>query len=115
MRNARVGALPRRRRQPRKPISDQKPLRAELGYVKELPADARACEIAAVLARLREDVALLGITEPAGRWAMTGPCVSPRNTTSRHREKMVGEGAASRVARGKRLEDCTIDALQPQP
>ena len=40
-----------------------KALRAELGRVNDLLADARAREVAATLAKFREDVALLGITE----------------------------------------------------
>ncbi|MBY4819542.1 hypothetical protein K6X09_39440 [Burkholderia contaminans] len=43
-------------------MADLNTLRADLGRVNELLADARAREIATVLAQLKEDVALLKIT-----------------------------------------------------
>jgi hypothetical protein len=47
-----------------------KALRAELGRVNDLLADVRAREVAATLAKFREDVALLGITEQEVRRAL---------------------------------------------
>ncbi|WP_052421062.1 hypothetical protein [Paraburkholderia ferrariae] len=53
------------------PNPELKLLRAELGRVNDLLADARAREVAAVLARFRDEVALLGITEQEVRRALS--------------------------------------------
>lgn len=52
------------------PLTGLKQLRTELGQVKDRLADARAREAAAALARFREEVALLGITEQEVRRAL---------------------------------------------
>ncbi|WP_407672179.1 hypothetical protein [Paraburkholderia acidisoli] len=52
------------------PKPDLKPLRAELGRVNDLLADAPAGKVAATLAKFREDVAMLGITEQEVRRAL---------------------------------------------
>ncbi|WP_322093941.1 hypothetical protein [Paraburkholderia bannensis] len=52
------------------PKPELKMLRADLGRVNDLLAYARAREVATALARFREDVALLGITEQEVRHAL---------------------------------------------
>ncbi|WP_042298644.1 H-NS family nucleoid-associated regulatory protein [Paraburkholderia bannensis] len=52
------------------PLPGLKQLRTELGQVNDRLADARAREAAAALARFREEVALLGITEQEVRRAL---------------------------------------------
>ncbi|MFP3708560.1 H-NS histone family protein [Paraburkholderia sp. SIMBA_009] len=58
-------------------MSDLKVLRAELGRLNERLADARAREVTAVLARFREEVAALGITEQEVRKALGYDCAGP--------------------------------------
>ncbi len=72
--HARIGKSRLRRLLRRRLTSELKTLRAELGDVNDVLADARAREGSAVLDRLREDVALLGSPnrKSAVRWAMTG-------------------------------------------
>lgn len=99
------------------PKSDLKLLRAELGRVNDLLADARACEVAAVLTRLREDVALLGITEQEVRRALGYD--RPARLPAKYYDPVTGSKWSGKGKRphwlvGKRLEDYAIDAPQPQ-
>ncbi|WP_408585508.1 hypothetical protein [Paraburkholderia bannensis] len=84
-------------------MSDLKTLRAELGHINDLLADARVREVAAMLARLREDVALLGITEPEIRRALgyDRPVRAPAKYYDPATGKLVRQRAASQVARGQ--------------
>ncbi|WP_321954142.1 H-NS histone family protein [Paraburkholderia bannensis] len=102
-------------------MSEQKPelkeLRAELGRVNDLLADARAREVAATLAKFREDVALLGITEQEVRRAL-GYDRAARLPAKYYDpvtgNKWSGKGKRPRWLLGKRLEDYAIDAPQPR-
>ncbi|WP_084162749.1 H-NS histone family protein [Paraburkholderia bannensis] len=99
-------------------MSELKTLRAELGHVNELLADARAREVAAALARFREDVKLLCITEQEVRRALGYD--KPERAPARYYDpatghKWSGRGPRPRWLAGKRLEDYAIDAPQPQP
>ncbi|WP_322069492.1 H-NS histone family protein [Paraburkholderia bannensis] len=99
-------------------MSELKTLRAELGHVNELLADARAREVAAVLARFREEVTLLGITEKEVRRALGYD--RPERAAAKYYDpstgkKWSGKGARPNWLTGKRLEDYAIDAPQPQP
>lgn len=71
-------------------MSDLKTLRAELGLVNDLLADARAREVTAVLAPAK-------YYDPATL------------------KKWSGRGAHPKWLVGKRLEDYAIDVPQPQP
>ncbi|WP_408588688.1 H-NS histone family protein [Paraburkholderia tropica] len=85
-------------------MSDLKTLRAELGHVNDLLADARSREVATVLARFREEIELLGITEQEIRWALgyDRPAPAPaKYYDSATGRKWSGRGAASSVARGQ--------------
>ncbi|WP_176079874.1 H-NS family nucleoid-associated regulatory protein [Paraburkholderia tropica] len=99
-------------------MSDLKSLRAELGHVNDLLADARAREVATVLAKLKEDVALLGITEHEIRRAL-GYDKSARSPAKYYDpstgKKWSGVGARPKWLVGKRLEDFAIDAPHAQP
>ncbi|WP_408585802.1 H-NS histone [Paraburkholderia bannensis] len=71
-----------------------------------------------MLDRLREDVVLLGITEREIRRAL-GYDRSPR-APAKHYDPATGKKWSSRGARptwlaDERIEDCAIDAPQPQP
>jgi DNA-binding protein H-NS len=101
-------------------MSEAKPelklLRAELGRVNELLADARAREVAEVLARFREDVMLLGITERVVRRALGYD--RPTRLPAKYYDpvtgnKWSGKGKRPRWLEGKRLEDYAIEAPQP--
>ncbi|WP_322047996.1 H-NS histone family protein [Paraburkholderia sp. J67] len=98
-------------------MPDLKALRAELGHVNELLADARAREVAAVLARFREEVGLLGITEQEVRRAL-GYDRAARLPAKYYDpvtgKKWSGRGTRPKWLVGKRLEDYAIDAPQPQ-
>ncbi|WP_321817808.1 MULTISPECIES: H-NS histone family protein [unclassified Paraburkholderia] len=99
------------------PQSELKQLRAELGHVNDLLADARAREVAAALARFREEVELLGITEQEVRRALGYD--RPRLLPAKYYDpvtgsKWSGKGKRPRWLVGKRLEDYAIDAPQPQ-
>ncbi|WP_321788072.1 H-NS family nucleoid-associated regulatory protein [Paraburkholderia sp. J94] len=94
-----------------------KQLRAELGQVNDRLADARAREAAAALARFREEVALLGITEQEVRRALGYD--RPARLPAKYYDpvtgsKWSGKGKRPRWLVGKRLEDYAIDAPQPQ-
>ena len=80
-------------------VSSLKALRAHA-----LLADAHARELAAVLARFREEVALLGITEQELRVAL-GYEKSSRSLEAKYYDPVTG----------KQLEVYAIDAPQPQP
>jgi DNA-binding protein H-NS len=98
-------------------MSNLKALRAELGHFNELLADARSREVTAVLARFRDEVELLGITEPESRRALgyDWPAPAPANyydpATGR---KWSGRGQRPAWLAGKRLEDYAIDAPRSQ-
>lgn len=97
--------------------TDLKLLRAEFGRVNDLLADARAHEVAATLAKLREDVALLGITDEEVRRALGYD--RPARPPARYYEPVTGNtwsgmGRRPSWLAGKRLEDYAIGALQPQ-
>lgn len=99
------------------PKPDLKQLRAELGRVNDLLADARAGEVAAALAKFREDVAMLGITEQEVRRALGYD--RPARLPAKYYDpvtgsKWSGKGRRPRWLVGKRLEDYAIDAPQPQ-
>jgi DNA-binding protein H-NS len=80
-------------------------------------ADAHAREIAAALARIREEVALLGITEREVRRAL-GYDRAARPPAKYYDpsigKKWSGRGSRPKWLVGKRLEDYAIDAPQPQ-
>jgi DNA-binding protein H-NS len=82
-------------------MADLKTPRAKRGHVNDLLADARAREVTSVLERLREDVALLGITEPEIRRALDydRPVCAP----AKYYDSAIGtsgwRGAASHMAR----------------
>jgi DNA-binding protein H-NS len=99
-------------------MPDLKTLRAELGRVNDLLADARAREVAAVFARLRDEVTLLGITEQEVRRALGYD--RPVRAAAKYYDPSTGNKWSGRGKRpnwlaGKRLEDYAIDAPQPQP
>ncbi|NIE63181.1 H-NS histone family protein [Burkholderia sp. Ax-1719] len=99
-------------------MSDIKNLRAELGRVNDLLADARAREVAAALARFKEEVELLGISEQEVRRALgyDRPARAPaKYYDPATGKKWSGKGARPKWLVGKRLEDYSIDAPQPQP
>ncbi|WP_321867465.1 H-NS histone family protein [Paraburkholderia tropica] len=95
-----------------------KTLRAELGHVNDLLADARSREVATVLVRFREEVELLGITEQEIRRELgyDRPAPAPAKyydpATGR---KWSGWGRRPAWLAGKRLENYAIDAPRPQP
>ncbi|CAG9235862.1 HNS domain-containing protein [Paraburkholderia tropica] len=98
-------------------MSELKQLRADLGRLNELLADARAREITAALARFKEDVALLGITEQEVRRALgyDRPAALPaKYYDPASGKKWSGKGARPKWLVGKRLEDYAIDAPQPR-
>jgi DNA-binding protein H-NS len=98
-------------------MSDLKTLRAELGRLNDRLPNARAREVTAVLDRLREDVALLGITEPEIRRALgyDRPLGAPAKYYDPVKgQKWSGRGPRPKWLAGKRLEDYAIDAPQPQ-
>jgi DNA-binding protein H-NS len=98
-------------------MSDLKLLRAELGRVNDLLADARAREVADALARFKGEVELLGITEKEVRRALgydkatRAPAKYYDPSTGK---KWSGKGTRPKWLAGKRLEDYAIDAPQPQ-
>lgn len=98
-------------------MSDLKKLRAELGHVNDLLADARAREVAVALARFREEVELLGITEQDVRRALgygraaRAPAKYYDPSTGK---KWSGKGSRPKWLVGKHLEDYAIDAPQPK-
>jgi DNA-binding protein H-NS len=99
-------------------MSDLKSLRAELGHVNDLLADARAREVAAVLSRFKEEVELLGITEKEVRRALgyDRPARSPaKYYDPATGNKWSGRGTRPKWLAGKNIEDYAIDAPQPQP
>ncbi|MBB3261629.1 MULTISPECIES: H-NS family nucleoid-associated regulatory protein [Paraburkholderia] len=92
-------------------------MRAELGCVNDLLADARAREVAAVFASLRDEVTLLGITEQEVRRALGYD--RPAGTAAKYYDPSTGNTWSGRGTRpnwlaGKRLEDYAIDAPQPK-
>ncbi|WP_321845143.1 H-NS family nucleoid-associated regulatory protein [Paraburkholderia bannensis] len=102
-------------------MSDPKPelkqLRAELGGVNYLLADARAREVAAALERFRQDVALLGITEQEVCRALGYD--RPECQPAKYFDPVTGNKWSGKVKRprrlvGKRLEHYAIDAPPPQ-
>ncbi|AQH06003.1 histone (plasmid) [Burkholderia sp. KK1] len=99
-------------------MSDLRTLRAELGRVNDLLADARSREAAEALARFREEVDLLKITEQEVRRALgydrsaRAPAKYYDPTTGK---KWSGKGPRPKWLVGKRLEDYAIGAPQPQP
>ncbi|HIH2749863.1 TPA: H-NS family nucleoid-associated regulatory protein [Burkholderia lata] len=99
-------------------MSDLKTLRAKLGHVNDLLADARSREVAAALARFREEVDLLNITEKEVRRAL-GYDSSTRAPAKYYDpstgKKWTGKGPRPKWLVGKQLEDYAIDAPQPQP
>lgn len=99
-------------------MPDLKMLRAELGRLNELLADARAREVTAALARFREEVANLGITEQEVRKALGYDRAGPLPTKyydPTTGKKWSGKGPRPKWLAGKRLEDFEIDAPRPQP
>ncbi|WP_322046731.1 H-NS histone family protein [Paraburkholderia sp. J67] len=99
-------------------MPDLKTLRADLGHVNDLLADARAREVAAALARFRDEVELLGITEKEVRRALgyDRPARAPaKYYDPATGKKWSGKGARPKWLVGKRLEDYAIDAPQAQP
>ncbi|WP_322003828.1 H-NS histone family protein [Paraburkholderia tropica] len=99
-------------------MSDLKALRAELGHVNDLLADARAREVAAVLARFKDEVELLGITEKEVRRALGYDRPAPaaaKYYDPATGNKWSGKGPRPKWLVGKRIEDYAIDAPQPQP
>lgn len=99
------------------PRRELKQLRAELGRVNDLLTDVRAREAAAALARFREEVALLGITEQEVRRALGYD--RPARLPAKYYDpvtgnKWSGKGRRPRWLVGKRLADYAIGAPQPQ-
>lgn len=99
------------------PLTGLKQLRTELGQVNDRLADARAREAAAALARSREEVALLGITEQEVRRALGYD--RPARLPAKYYDpvtgsKWSGKGKRPRWLVDKRLEDYAIDAPQPK-
>jgi DNA-binding protein H-NS len=102
-------------------MSESKPelkrLRAELGRVNDLLADARAREVAEELARFRLAVALLGITEQEVRRALgydRAARLPAKYYDPVSGSKWSGKGKRPRWLAGKQLEDYTIEASQPK-
>jgi DNA-binding protein H-NS len=99
-------------------MSDLKTLRAELGHVNDLLADARVREVASVLARFKEEVELLGVTELEIRRALgyDRPARAPaKYYVPATGKKWSGLGPRPKWLSGRRLEDFAIDAPHPQP
>lgn len=99
------------------PKYELKLLRAELGRVNELLADARAREVTATLTRFRDEVALLGITEQEVRRALGYD--RPARLPAKYYDPVTGRKWSGKGPRpawlvGKRLEDYAIDAPQPK-
>lgn len=101
-------------------MSDLKSLRAERGRLYDLLADARARETAAALARFKEEVALLGITEKEVRAALGYDKKAKNRLPPKYRDPTTGntwsgKGRMPGWLVGKRLDDYHVDAPQPQP
>mgnify|MGYP002480931208 CR=1 FL=1 len=99
-------------------MADLNTLRADLGRVNELLADARAREVATVLAQLKEDVALLKITEKEIRVALGYDKVKTKGPAKYYDpqtgKKWSGKGKRPKWLEGKQLEDYLVGAPQPQ-
>ena len=100
-------------------MSELKKLRLELGHVCDLLADARAREVAAVLARFKDEVELLNITEQEVRIGLgydKKRVRAPAKYYDPHTgNKWSGRGKRPKWLMGKRLEDYDVDAPQAQP
>lgn len=100
-------------------MSDLKTLRAELGRVNELMAGARTREVAAVFARLKEEVAELNITEQEVRTALGYDKVKTKAPAKyidpNSGQKWSGKGPRPKWLQNKRLEDYLVDAPRSQP
>lgn len=97
-------------------MSHLKTLRAEPDHLNDLLADTPAHEAASFLARLREEVKRLGITEQEICQApgYDRPTrVPPKFYDPVSGSTWSGRGSRPKWLRGKRLEDYAIDASPP--
>ncbi|MGY6257319.1 H-NS family nucleoid-associated regulatory protein [Paraburkholderia caledonica] len=100
-------------------MSELKNLRLELARVSDLLADARAREVAAALARFKEEVELLNITEQEVRIGLGYDKKKVRAPAKYYDpqtgKKWSGKGKRPKWLIGKRLEDYDVDAPRAQP